>query len=124
MTLLSKVLVALGGTSEIHVVDAITYEGGLWLVPVWIEQPTERLMKPARIIRVDHMESIPAPPDSGAAMALKKPVPITLFDCSMPPAADSGFEVQDLPPILLNDDGTPSDRGVTVILSEPPPTKQ
>jgi hypothetical protein len=113
-----KVIVIVGGIDQIDNVDAIEYEGAVWLVPVWIEQPASGLQKPARIIRVDQPEQ--APTSTGARYFLSKPVPKALFDCSVAPPKDSGFEVRDLPPILLNADGTPSDQGVTVILSPSP----
>ena len=119
-----KVLVRYGGTNERHIVDAIFYNGGLWLVPEWLEQPSEKLMKPARIILVEHMAKAPANPETGAALVLMQPLPKALFDCSVPLSEGTGFEVQDLPPILLNDDGTPSDRGITVILTKSPSSLQ
>jgi hypothetical protein len=36
--------------------DAIEYEGGLWLVPQWLEAPFEGYKIPARIIRFDTLK--------------------------------------------------------------------
>ena len=40
---------------KLHKVDTIQYNGGLWLVPVWLEIPEEKLTKPAFMIRIDQL---------------------------------------------------------------------
>lgn len=115
MTGIFKVIVAVG--SQIQIVDAIAYEGGVWLVPAWLDQPSTGLQKPMRIIRVDQLERKTTTPMSPAAFFLREPMPIELFDVQRPPAEDSGFVVIDLPPILLNADGSPSDQGIDLPLT-------
>jgi hypothetical protein len=96
-------------------IDAIEYEGSFWLVPQWLEQPSSGLQKPMRIIRVDHIRREPWR-QGGLDFVLESPVPSTLFDCRFSPPKDAGFDVQDWPPILLNADGSPSDKGITIHL--------
>lgn len=112
-----KVLVAVG--SSIQRCDAIEYDGGTWIVPAWYEQPQSGLQKPARIIRVDQLGLTDAPPGTGARYLASLPVPTELFDVSTPLSPSDGFEVVDLPPILLNADGSPSDQGVDIDLGKP-----
>ena len=104
-----KLLVTIGGPGEVHEIhqtDAIEYVSDVWLVPEWIKQSSTGLQKPARIIRVGHILD-PGRSADGTPLALTSPVPQALFDCQIMPSPTSGFLVHDLPPILLNPDGTP-----------------
>lgn len=38
---------------EMPLIDTIEHEGGLWLVPKWLETPYPNMHRPARIIRMD-----------------------------------------------------------------------
>jgi len=89
---------------------AIEHEGSFWIVPGWYVQKSTGLQKPARIVRVDHIRRLRVSPTLGADFALFSPVPNILFDCSIAPTQDAGFDVRDSPPIVLNSDGSPSDK--------------
>lgn len=103
-----KVLVPTEDT--VQTTYAIEHDGSFWIVPGWLVQKSTGLQKPARIVRVDHIRRIKVSPTLGADFALDSPVPSILFDCSIAPVPDAGFDVRDLPPILLNADGSPSDK--------------
>ena len=85
---------------------AIEHEGSFWIVPGWFVQESTGLQKPARIVRVDHIRRIKVSPALGADFALDSPLPKILFDCSIAPTKDAGFDVRDSPPILLKADGS------------------
>src|SRR5215510_2641772 len=80
----------------------IEHEGSFWIVPGWFVQESTRRQKPARIVRIDHIRRIKVSRTLGADFALDSPVPSILFDCSIVPAQDFGFEVRDSPPIIFN----------------------
>ena len=50
------VLKCMAGLSDGYVVtcDGIAYDGKLWLVPGWLEHPTEPIAIPERIVRFDN----------------------------------------------------------------------
>ena len=96
--------------NDVRTTSAIEHEGSFWIVPGWFVQKSTGLHKPARIVRVDHIRRIRVSRTLGADFALDSPVPSILFDCSIAPARDAGFDVRDLPLIVLNTDGSPSDK--------------
>ena len=87
----------------------IEHEGSFWIVPGWFIQQSTQRQKPARIVRVDHIRRIRVSRALGADFALESPIPSVLFDCSIVPEQDLGFEVRELPPIIFNADGSPSE---------------
>src|SRR5215475_6124600 len=95
--------------NDVRTTSAIEHEGSFWIVPGWLVQKSTGLQKPARIVRVDHIRRIKVSRTLGADFALDSPVPSILFDCSIVPAQDFGFEVRESPPIIFNADGNPSD---------------
>jgi hypothetical protein len=95
--------------NTVRTTSAIEHEGSFWIVPGWFVQKATGLQKPARIVRVDHIRRIPVSRTLGADFALDSPVPDILFDCSIAPEQHLGFDVRDLPPILLKADGRPSE---------------
>ena len=61
-----KVGVGSGG-GAIQECDAIKYDGKLWLVPQWLDEPGRGTTKPRRIIRID---SLPHEPMTNPAFGL------------------------------------------------------
>lgn len=71
--------------------DAIEYKGGFWLVPHWLEAPSEGYKIPTRIIRFDKH---PYQKDSfGADFLLNAPIPKAVLDGQ----TKDGYEVIDRP---------------------------
>jgi hypothetical protein len=95
-----KVLVGLDDGTIVKV-DAIEYEGGLWLVPQWLDVPAQRVTKPARLIRMDVLQHQRMPPTYKADFVLNAGMPKALFDCSAPLKSALGYEVRELPEISL-----------------------
>lgn len=50
-----KIMVPFSDCGELAKLDAIEYKGGIWLVPMWLDNQTLRERKPLRIIRVDKL---------------------------------------------------------------------
>ena len=86
---------------EIHKCDAIEYEGGIWLVPMWLDNQTTRERKPLRIIRVDKLDLTPNPPNSpfGDYMAPMMTIPKSLLEGRSQP--EPLIEVVESPNILF-----------------------
>lgn len=53
---IEKALVGNAEGGELWQCDIIQYEGALWLVPAWLENPKEGWMTPARIVQIDGLK--------------------------------------------------------------------
>ena len=76
------VMIPFSDCGEISKCDAIEYEGGLWLVPMWLDNQTTRERKPLRIIRVDKLDLTPNPQNSpfGDFLAPAMTIPKSLLE--------------------------------------------
>ena len=81
---------------EIHKVDTIEHEGGLWLVPHWIDYLSEGVTMPNRIIRLD---ILPHDDFGPGEFVLTSPLPIELLSRESPKQPIPGYEVHELPEI-------------------------
>lgn len=93
------VMIPFSDCGEISKFDAIEYNGGLWLVPMWLDNQTLRERKPLRIIRVDKLDLTPNPPNSpfGDYMAPVMTIPKSLLEGRSQPVAP--IEVVESPDI-------------------------
>lgn len=83
--------------TQIRNVDAVAYDGKLWLVPMWIDRDDSEWSRPLRMIRIDnHRHQKPA---GQWDLLVSKPVPASLLDD--PKALDARYEVLELPPVLF-----------------------
>lgn len=87
-------------------VDTIEHEGGLWLVPVWLEAPNEGWKKPARIIRMDILPHKKLGPPQPWDFHLLDQVPKGILDGTTPSKEARGYVVIDLPEIQRPTDMT------------------
>lgn len=89
------VLKCLVGLSDGMVVtcDGIKHEGKLWLVPRWIEHPTEPFAMPERIIRFDCFAHQPGQGDGLDYQNIQLPIPESALLGPVP----SGIEFEDHP---------------------------
>lgn len=86
----------------IYTVDTIEFEGGLWLVPAWLEAPTEGWRTPARIVRIDtHPHQRLDEPFGPHNVVLNVPVPKAVLDGRVRPTKGAKFEVRDRPALRL-----------------------
>lgn len=89
-------------------VDTIEYDGGLWLVPRWLEGPSPAMKKPARLIRMDtlpHQDIGPIPGGLRRFYILQDSLPKAVLDvdCQLP--GDTGLDVLEVPNLSLRIDG-------------------
>jgi hypothetical protein len=89
------ILKCMAGLSDGYVVtcDGIAHEGKLWLVPGWLEHPTEPIAIPERIIRFDNF---PHQADQEGRLDyqnIQLPIPESDLLGPMPP----GIEYEDRP---------------------------
>lgn len=83
------VLIGSDVSGKLWTADAIAHEGKLWVVPHWSEAPEQKMRRPTRMIRFDHLRH----QEQGAPYAHRY-----LLDASIPePVLDGrsteGFEV-------------------------------
>jgi hypothetical protein len=92
-----KTKVAVG--SSLVDMDTIELDGGLWLVPIWIDNRTTGSSKPGRHIRIDQLRHQKS---SGNLhdFILNGPIPKGVIDGSIPPESVIGFDVVDDPDLL------------------------
>lgn len=84
----------------IYKIDAISYQGKMWLVPEWLDNPLGGWRKPARLICLDvlpHQESPGGPSD----FVVNVGIPKYLCNDQNPPKPEDGFVVIDRPDIVF-----------------------
>ncbi len=62
--MMNKMRVTIPSGNSIFQCDAIMHEGAIWLVPTWIEVPSERCTKPERIIPLSALQHQMMPSNS------------------------------------------------------------
>jgi len=91
-----KTLVGSADEGSIWKIDTIEYDGGLWLVPQWLEVPSEGVTMPARIIPIDvlpHQKTEQGPAD----YLLTGPLPKSVLDGK----TTTGYVVVERPDIKI-----------------------
>ena len=95
-----KVYVASGGA--INIMDAIAYQGGIWLVPEWRDYPDQRMTMPTRIIRMDVLPH--APMKGKTHYVLHDPLPKSVADGETTLAEGLQYVVVERPDIRIRTD--------------------
>lgn len=73
----------------LQTVDAIEVDGEIWLVPSWLEAPSEGWKKPARIICLSTIKHQRYPPDAaGREFLLTYPIPKSVLEGIRPPKGE------------------------------------
>ncbi len=88
--------------NELLLMDTIEHEGKQWLVPEWLEAPTEGWKKPARIICLDGVPRDPLPPSYPAKFVLKNPIPKAVLDGQIPSGTEAEYVVIEAPDIRFD----------------------
>ena len=86
-------------------IDTIKHDGKMWLVPEWIEGPTEGLTMPARIICLDTLRHQAMPENNPADFVVNDPIPKTILGGQSPPEAESRYVVIERPDIQYRSPG-------------------
>lgn len=96
-----KILKTLMPSDEgLFLCDTIEYEGGLWLVPEWIDGiPSKGYSKPARIIQITYLPK--SGPFGKADFLLQNPLPKGVFEGNVPSELKSVYVVIENPDIVF-----------------------
>jgi hypothetical protein len=98
----SQVGVGSGG-GAIQGCDAIKYDGKLWLVPQWLDEPGRGTTKTRRIIRIDLLPHQPMTnPSFGLDFILNGPLPKTVLDGVATPEQAAQYGIVELPEIEIS----------------------
>ncbi len=90
-----------GGSGKIFEIDTIEYDGKMWLVPYWLEAPSEGWKTPARIILLDSLDHQAAPAGFEADFLLKLPMPKDVFEGRIPKKSEGEFVVIERPNVKI-----------------------
>ena len=94
-----KIMISDG--SRIGPIDAIEYEGEMWLVPVWIESPSAGWKKPERIVRLHPKRFQRMPPGSQADFFVPLPIPKAVLSGHVPSELSAEYKVVEAPQIQI-----------------------
>lgn len=83
----------------LYPVDTIEHGGGLWLVPIWLEDPATGDKMPARIIRMDILPHQILGPPQPVDFAVLDPIPKAVLYGGASSLEDSKYVVVDHPSI-------------------------
>ena len=86
---------------NIHRCDTIEYEGGLWLVPYWIENISEGYKSPVRIIRMDTLQFQRISGFGDSDFLLNDPIPKSVLDGQTHKQGSFSFVVVESPDIRV-----------------------
>lgn len=89
---------------KVHATDTIVHEGGLWLVPYWLDTPYPNMQKPVRIIRLDTLPHQSLGDISGTgvpAYILRDPMPRSVFDGIARSLSGQQYDVQEGPNLTV-----------------------
>src|SRR5580704_17400667 len=91
------------GGGAVQECDAIKYDGKLWLVPQWLDEPGRGTTMPRRIIRIDSLphESM-TNPAFGLDFILSEPLPKAVLDGVVTPEHAAQYEIVELPEIEIS----------------------
>jgi hypothetical protein len=98
-TIFKTLLAIEGGGDKIFHMDTIDYKGKKWLVPEWLEAPTEGWKKPKRIICLDKLAHSKAPTGFEADFVLNYPISKSVLNGEIPIRLISVFLVLENPDI-------------------------
>ncbi len=89
------------GENDILYIDTIEYDGKMWLVPRWLEAPSEGWKTPVRIILLDLLYHQVIPSGVPADFLLKLPMPKDVFEGRIPKGSEDEFVVIERPDVKI-----------------------
>jgi hypothetical protein len=96
-----KTLVALANEGgDIFTADTIKHEGKMWLVPTWLENPTEGYKIPERIVCLDTLQH-QRTPEAQEDFCINVPIPRTVLYGPAPSLPAHGYVVKFRPDVRI-----------------------
>ena len=86
---------------NIYTCDTIEYEGRMWLVPHWLESPSERMRMPVRIVLLDVLPHQKTPGSPFGDFVLNQGISKAVFEGRVLPTPESGLVVVESPKIKI-----------------------
>ncbi len=86
---------------SIVLLDTIEHEGGLWLVTQWLENPSQGMRSPERIIGLDVLPYRATKLDGADYILSSGRIPVDVLASKIPQSKVADFVVIDLPQIYL-----------------------
>lgn len=71
---------AIRSGDDVYCIDTIEHQGGLWLVPSWLETRGGKAQKPERIIRLDCLQYQSKPEGLAFDYVLNESIPQAVLD--------------------------------------------
>ena len=96
-----KVTVSFDNNGNIYKADGIEYEGAIWIVPKWLNYPSQGNKKPERIIRLQKDETQYTPNSSMQLYLAMYPLPAILETALNQSEIPEGYAVQFLPDLAF-----------------------
>ena len=98
---LFNVSVSFDDSGKIFIADGLEYQDSVWIVPKWLNYPTEGNRKPERIIRLQKDETQHTPNNSSYLYSAKYPLPASLLSALSQSEIPEGYVVQFLPDLAF-----------------------
>jgi len=92
-----KVLASFDSNGDIFLADGIDYQGEIWLVSHWLNNPSEGIKMPERIIQIPKEDLQHTPDSSMYLYAVKFALPASLRSAVNQSQIPEGYVVQFLP---------------------------
>lgn len=95
-----RALILIEGEQDVTPCDAVHFQGRTWLVPMWLEAPSQGLRRPERIILVDELPHQTLPASAGADLLVNRPIPRVVLLGQIPTELRFVFHVEFEPEIF------------------------
>jgi hypothetical protein len=97
-----KVIIQVADDGSVYECHGINHAGAFWLVPAWLEVPSQGITKPERIIRLDGLRMQPGGTlGRDADFVLNVPVTKAALDGPIQSQIIDNFHVEGLPDIAF-----------------------
>ena len=100
-TKIYQTIISFEGENDLLCIDTIEYDGKMWLVPRWLEAPSEGWKTPARIILLDSRDRQTAPAEFEADFVRRSPIPKDVFEGRIPKGSEGEFVVIERPDVKI-----------------------
>ena len=116
-----KAVIFVEGGNAIFAADVIRYKGKRWIVPQWLENPSEGWKTPERIVCLDNLQHQKLPRgDARGDFAVNVPIPRSVLFGPDLPAANSGYVVVRRPKVSPDTTRYSLSKGAMCGTNQPP----